>query len=107
MIYLNTASSAQTFTFIPSKFVISANIKVTDEETGLHQTKLVGISKLNNLGSISVALNLKEGKFYRLQITSLHSRSELESCRYKLGRGLNTSWCFMVHCSRRMGSYIR
>jgi|TARA_B100000073_G_C23577268_1_gene510710 hypothetical protein len=73
MIYLNTASSAQTFTFIPSKFVISANIKVTDEETGLHQTKLVGISKLNNLGSISVALNLKEGKFYRLQITSLGS----------------------------------
>lgn len=73
MIYLSTASSAQTFTFIPSKFVISANIKVVDEETGLHQTKLVGITKLNNLGSITTALALEEGKFYELSITSLGS----------------------------------
>jgi len=73
MIYLSTASSAQTFTFIPKKFVISANISVTDEETGLVQTELVGITKLNNLGSISVALNLQEGKFYELSITSLGS----------------------------------
>lgn len=73
MIYLSTAASAQTFTFIPSKFVISANIKVVDEETGLHETKLVGITKLNNLGSITVALSLEEGKFYELSITSLGS----------------------------------
>ena len=73
MIYLSTALSEQTITFIPRKFVISADLAVTDEMTGLVQDKAVGISKLNNLGSISVPLVLLEGRFYELRITSVGS----------------------------------
>jgi len=73
MIYLSTASSAQTFTFIPRKFVVSADLYVTDEETGVVQKNLVGITKLYNLGSVTTALTLQEGKFYEIRIDSIGS----------------------------------
>ena len=64
MIYLSTATSAQTFTFIPRSFVINARIEVKDEETLDVQTANVPISQLSNLAAINVALTLVENKFY-------------------------------------------
>ena len=76
MIYLSTATSAQTFTFIPKKFTITGTLNVTDEETGLVQSQTVGINKLSNLGAITAALTLEEGKFYEVNISSLGSNWE-------------------------------
>ena len=73
MIILNTASSSQTFTFIPRSFAISGELEVIDEETGIVQTQNIAIQKLNNLGSTSATLSLEEGKFYSMKITSLGS----------------------------------
>ena len=73
MVILSTATSAQTFQFIPRKFVISGSLVIRDEETNLTQTKEVGIGKLGDFGDISVALVLEEGKFYELELFSLGS----------------------------------
>ena len=76
MIYLSTATSAQTFTFIPRSFVINARIEVKDEETLVVQTANVPISQVSGLGAINVALSLEEGKFYSLKIVSIGSNWE-------------------------------
>jgi len=73
MIYLSTAATAQTFTFIPRSFVINARIEVTDEETGHKQTVNVPVSRLSGYAAINVALNLVESKFYELKIISVGS----------------------------------
>ena len=73
MVILSTATSAQTFQFIPRTFVISGSLVIRDEETNLTQTKEVGIGKLGDFGDISVALVLEEGKFYELELFSLGS----------------------------------
>ena len=76
MIYLSTATSAQTFTFIPKKFTITGTLNVTDEETGLVQSQTIAINKLSNLGAITAALTLEEGKFYEVNVSSLGSNWE-------------------------------
>ena len=76
MIYLSTASSAQTFTFIPREFVINARLDVTDEETGLVQTVNVPINQVGLYSSINVALTLQESKFYEVKVTSIGSNWE-------------------------------
>jgi len=76
MIYLSTASSAQTFTFIPREFVINARLDVTDEETGLVQTVNVPINQVGLYSSINVALTLQESKFYEIKVTSIGSNWE-------------------------------
>ena len=73
MIILSTATSAQTFQFIPRFFVISGSLIVRDEETNLTQTKEVGMGKLGDYADISVALTLEEGKFYEIELFSLGS----------------------------------
>ena len=73
MVILSTATSAQTFQFIPRTFVISGSLIVRDEETNLTQTRDVGIGKLGDFADISVALVLEEGKFYELELFSLGS----------------------------------
>lgn len=73
MIYLSTASSAQTFTFIPEAFVINARLEVKDEETGDVQTALVPITRLSGYAAINVALTLVENKFYEVKVISIGS----------------------------------
>ena len=76
MIYLSTATSAQTFTFIPREYVINARLEVTDEETGLVQTVNVPINQVGLYSSINVALTLQESKFYEIKVTSIGSNWE-------------------------------
>ena len=45
MIILSTATSSQTFTFIPRSFAISGELEVVDEETQLAQTLNIAITK--------------------------------------------------------------
>ena len=73
MIYLSTATSEQTFTFIPRSVVINAKIEVTNEETGHKQIVNTPISSLGNFSAISVALTLVESTFYDLKIVSVGS----------------------------------
>ena len=49
MIILSTATSSQTFTFIPRSFAISGELEVVDEETQLAQTQNIAITKLNQV----------------------------------------------------------
>jgi hypothetical protein len=76
MIYLSDSSSAQTFTFIPRSFVINARLEVTDEETGLVQTRNVPISRLSGYGAINVALDLVQNKYYEIKVVSIGSNWE-------------------------------
>jgi len=73
MIILSTATSAQTFQFIPRSFVLSGTLTVRDEETNIVQTNQVPLGKQGDYGSINVALTLEEGKFYEVELTSLGS----------------------------------
>mgnify|MGYP001162829283 FL=1 len=89
MIYLSTATSAQTFTFIPRSFVINARIEVKDEETLDVQTANVPISQLSNLAAINVALTLVENKFYELKVVSIGSNWETIQQKWEL---LSINW---------------
>ena len=89
MIILSTATSAQTFQFIPRKFVISGSLIVRDEETNITQTKEVAIGKLGDFGAISVALTLEEGKFYEVELFSLGSNWETV---FELWNNITIDW---------------
>ena len=89
MIILSTATSSQTFTFIPRSFAISGELEVVDEETQLAQTQNIAITKLNNLGSTNATLTLEEGKFYSLKITSLGSNWDSTFATWDL---VNINW---------------
>jgi len=89
MIYLSTASSAQTFTFIPESFVINARLEVKDEETGLVQTNLVPITRLSGYAAINVALTLEESKFYEIKVVSIGSNWDDVTQSWNL---LSTNW---------------
>lgn len=89
MIILSTATSAQTFQFIPRKFVISGSLVVRDEETNITQTKPVAINKLGDFGAISVALTLEEGKFYEVELFSLGSNWDTV---YELWNNITINW---------------
>ncbi len=73
MIILSTATSAQTFQFIPRFYVLSGTLIVRDEETNIVQTNTVPLGRLGGFASINVALTLEEGKFYEIELTSLGS----------------------------------
>tara|TARA_R100001463_G_scaffold110220_3_gene164911 strand:+ start:5900 stop:6412 length:513 start_codon:yes stop_codon:yes gene_type:complete len=89
MIYLSTAASAQTFTFIPRSFVVNARLEIKDEETLTVQTHNVPMSQLNNYASINVALTLEESKFYEVKVVSIGSNWETISQTWDL---LNINW---------------
>ena len=76
MIYLSTATSAQTFTFIPREYVINARVDVTDEETVVVQTSNVPINQVSGYAAINIALSLQESKFYEIKVTSIGSNWE-------------------------------
>ncbi len=89
MIILSTATSAQTFQFIPRKFVISGSLIVRDEETNIVQTNQVPIGKQGDFGSISVALTLEEGKFYEVELFSLGSNWDTV---FELWNNITINW---------------
>lgn len=74
MIYLSTATSQQTFTFIPREFAINVRIEVRDEQTGEKQSQNLPLGTLSGFSSLTVALNnLIEGRFYELTVVSIGS----------------------------------
>tara|TARA_R100000900_G_scaffold19159_1_gene15804 strand:- start:216 stop:722 length:507 start_codon:yes stop_codon:yes gene_type:complete len=89
MIYLSTATSEQTFTFIPRSVVINARVEVTNEETGFTQVVNTPISSLGNFSAISVALTLVENTFYDLKIISIGSNWDDVTQRWDL---LTINW---------------
>ena len=89
MIYLSTATSEQTFTFIPRSVVINARVEVTNEETGFTQTVNTPISTLGNFSAISIALSLIESTFYDLKVISVGSNWEDVTQKWDL---LNINW---------------
>jgi hypothetical protein len=89
MIYLSTATSGQTITFIPRSFVINVRVEVKDEETLDVQTANVPLSELSSLAAVNIALNLKENKFYEFKVVSIGSNWDTVQQRWDL---LTINW---------------
>ena len=89
MIILSTATSAQTFQFIPRFSVLSGTLTIRDEETNIVQTKPVPLGKTGGFSSINVALNLEEGKYYELKLTSLGSNWDTV---FELWNNITVNW---------------